>query len=236
LAAPDSLSGCPTRGLRVPTIAILDDRKDDRETIRRVVISTLKRIDRTASWNVVADDPPSKERDVLHWLDENDAPVLVTDWKLNEGAKGERVVNYEADRLIQEIRARRPSFPIFVITGFPTEAGAYLKDVENIFTREQFAKNAATIVSQVIRAGLRRYDEQRNLLAQMDDLSRRVATGRATEKDRADLKGLHGYFQADLPCIISLDTVLSEFEAAQKRADALRRKVERRLKPTTRRK
>jgi len=213
----------------MPTIAILDDRKDDRETIGRVVVSTLKRIDGGSKWNVVTDDPPSRERDVLRWLDENDAPVLVTDWKLNEGAKGKRVVNYEADRLIQEIRAQRPSFPIFVITGFASEAHSHLKDVENIFTRQDFNKNAATIVPQMIRAGTRRYEEQRDLLTRMDAVSVRVATGRATPEDRAELKGLQGYFQAELSSIVSLDSVLGDFEAAKTRADTLRKKVERRL-------
>jgi len=110
------------------------------------------------------DSPPPRERDVLQWLDENDATVLVTDWKLNEGSKGRQVVTYEADRLIREIRSNRPSFPIFVITGFASEAQSHLKDVENIFSRESFTKGADSIVPQMLRAGQRRYDEQRELL------------------------------------------------------------------------
>src|ERR1700728_3342689 len=106
LGALDLPCGGLTPEHRMPTIAILDDRKTDRETIRRVVVSTLKQVEGGGSWKVVSDDPPSKERDVLQWLDENDAPVLVTDWRLNEGAKGTRVVGYEADRLIREIRAK----------------------------------------------------------------------------------------------------------------------------------
>ena len=213
----------------MPTIAILDDRKGDRETTERVVTSTLKQVDSGNAWNVVADGPPSRERDILHWLDENDAPVLVTDWKLNEGARGKRVVNYEADRLIQEIRSKRPNFPIFVITGFPTEARSHLKDVENIFNRKDFNRDAAMIVPQMIRAGMRRYEEQRDLLDRMGSLSRCIATGQATAKDRADLTSLQGYFEAEISTVVDLDSVLSDFETAKARADALRVKVERRL-------
>lgn len=216
----------------MPSIAILDDRKDDRETIGRVVLSTLKKLNQTDSWSVVSDEPPSKERDVFHWLDENDATVLVTDWKLNEGAKGKRVVNYEADRLIQEIRTKRPNFPIFVITGFESEARAHLKEVENIFSRQHFAKNADTVIPQMLRAGLRRYDEQRALLTRMDSLARRVAAGKASAKDRKELKSLQGYFQAELPTILSIDTVLNEFESAKGKAAALRQKVQRRINKT----
>ena len=214
----------------MPTIAILDDRKNDRDTIGKVVISTLKRLGKTDYWSVVMDGPPSKEYDVIEWLDENDAPVLITDWKLNEGARGEQVVNYEADALIREIRAKRPSFPIFVITGFESEARSYLREVENIFTREQFTRGAATIVPQMIRAGLRRYEEQHKLLGRMGDLSRRVAIGTATSSDLGELQSLHGYFQADLPSLIDLSVVLKQFEDAKAQADALRSRIQARLR------
>jgi hypothetical protein len=214
----------------VPTIAILDDRKDDRETITRVVRSTFKKLDEAGEWQVVSDEPPSKERDVIHWLDENDATVLVSDWKLNEGAKSKRVVNYEADFLIREIRGKRPTFPIFIVTGFENEAREHLKEVENIFSRKDFTKNAENLVPQMIRAGRRRYEEQRDLLTRMDSLARKVAVGGASAKNRTELQSLQGYFQAELPTIISLDGVLTEFEKTKKKADALRERVQRRIK------
>lgn len=216
----------------MPAIAIVDDRKSDRETVGRVVNSILKQLKEDERWTVILDEPPAKERDILHWLDENDATVLVTDWKLNEGAKSERVVSYEADSLIKEIRRKRPTFPIFVITGFASEAQGHLKEVENIFSRHEFNKNAATVVPQILRAGLRRYEEQRDLLTRMDELARRVATGKASKKERDELKSLDGYFQADLPAIVTLDSVLGELEQVTKRADVLRRKVEKRVKNT----
>jgi len=216
----------------MPAIAILDDRKNDRETIARVVTSTLKQMKQDDRWKVVAEEPPSKERDVLHWLDENDANVLVSDWKLNEGAKSQRVVNYEADALIREIRSKRPTFPIYVITGFETEARAHLKDVENIFSRKDFTKNSESVVPQMVRAGTRRYEEQRELLARMDSLARKVAGGGASAKDRKELQGLQGYFQAELPAIADLDGVLKKFEEAKKQADVLRQRVERRIART----
>lgn len=216
----------------MPSIAILDDRKTDRETIGRVVSSTLKKLNRSDDWGVVADAPPSRERDVFRWLDENDATVLLTDWKLNEGGKGQRVVDYEADRLIREIRSKRPSFPIYVITGFESEARVYLKEVENILSRTEFARNAETVVTQMLRAGSRRHEEQRELLIQMDSLARKVAGGKASKKTQDDLRGLQGYFQVEIPTMINLDSALEDLEAARKKADRLRQKVQRRLNRT----
>ena len=212
----------------MPAIAILDDRKSDRETIARVVNSTLKKLKETDHWNVVSEEPPLREKDVIRWLDENDATVLVSDWKLNEGAKSNRVVNYEADRLINEIRSKRKTFPIYVITGFETEARTHLKDVENVFSRKEFTKNAETYVPQMIRAGLRRYDEQRELFANMDSLARKVAAGTSSAKEKKELKSLQGFFQEDLDAIISLDGVLTEFEQVVQQADQLKKRVERR--------
>jgi len=213
----------------VPTIAILDDRRSDRETITRVVASTLRKMNQADKWKVVSDEPPAKERDVIQWLDENDATVLVSDWKLNEGAKSQRVVTYEADRLIKEIRAKRPTFPIFVITGFESEARTHLKEVENIFSRKDFTKNADDVVPQMVRAGRRRYEEQRELLKRMDSLARIVAVGRASAEQKAELKSMQGYFQVELPTIITLDGVLTEIDKTKKKADELRQKVQRRL-------
>jgi hypothetical protein len=215
---------------KLPSIAIVDDRKSDRETITRVIKSTLKTMKEEDHWLVVSDDPPHKERDVLHWLDEHDATVLISDWKLNEGAKGKRVVNYEADSLIKAIRDKRPSFPIYVITGFESEARSHLKDVESIFNRSEFAKNAATIVPQMIRAGTRRYEEQRDLLQRMDVLARQVALGKASAKQRKELQSLQGYFQAELPTMIDLAGVLADFDKIKKRADALRKRIQTRMK------
>lgn len=233
---PDLQSGFPTQELSLPSIAILDDRKTDRETITRVVNSTLKKLKKDSDWTVVSGEPPSKERDVFHWLDENDATVLVSDWKLNEGAKSQRVVSYEADSLIKEIRSKRPTFPIFVITGFESEARSHLKEVENILSRQEFAKNADDVVPQMIRAGTRRYEEQRDLLARMDSLARKVATGNASSKEKEELKSLQGYFQAELPAIITLDGILSDFDKIKQRADALRKKVQVRIKSQSKRK
>ncbi len=183
----------------MPTIAIVDDRPADRETIRRVVASTLRQLGRTDTWSVVTDDPPKDQADVVSWLDENDAAVLVTDWRLNEGAKDNRAVAYEADALIAAIRSRRPEFPIYVITGFESEARGHLSSVENVFSRDYFADNAAVLVPQM----LARWPAAVCGAAQVAGTRRRAVEsrgrGRCDHAQREELSGLHGYFAADLP-------------------------------------
>lgn len=216
----------------MPAIAVVDDRKSDRETIERAIESTLATLDEREGWSVVSDEPPTEQTDVLNWLDEHDATALVTDWKLNEGAKSNRVVSYEADALIKEIREKRPDFPIFVVTGYKTQAEAHLADVESILSREDFTKGVKTVVPQMLRAGMRRYDAQRKALAKMDVLAMRVAKGKATKKDKAALHALRGLFHAELPTTLKLDAVVSELEGVMKDAETLRKKLEARLRKT----
>ena len=213
----------------MPAIAIVDDRKSDRETIARVVSSTLKSLKADDKWTVVCADPPTRERDIIAWLDEHDATVLVTDWKLNEGAKAKQVVNYEADSLIREIRLSRPTFPIFVVTGFKSEAEAHLEKVEGIQSRQDFARNAETVVPQMMRAGQRRYEEQRKHFGRMDELARAVATGAATKSQKKELQQLQGYFQAESPMLLSIASVLDELEKTAKKAEQFKVEIERRI-------
>lgn len=219
----------------MPAIAVVDDRKPDRDTIAKVIASTLKVLKEDDQWSVIADAPPPKQRDVIQWMDQHDATVLLTDWRLNEGSKDNRAVNYEADALIGEIRKKRPTFPIFVITGFASEANDHLQDVEAVFDRNDFTKRIKTVLPQILRSGGRRHLEQRALLAELDALSRKVAQGKATSADKQRLEGLQGHFQSETPLITQLDSVLSELEAAADRADALQRKVSAKLKKPKRR-
>jgi hypothetical protein len=66
----------------------------------------------------------------------------------------------------------------------------------------------------------------------MDWLARRVAGGKASIKQHNELKSLQGYFQAELPTVMNMDAVLSEFEGAKRKAESVRKRVERRIKRT----
>ena len=228
--APSSSYGFPMREREVPNIAIIDDRQGDRETVTRVMLSTLRKMsDDAKGWGVIAEAPPPEARDIVAWLDENDALVLVTDWRLNEGAEGNRLVDYEADSLIKALRSKRPTFPIYVITGFASEAKSHLKDVEGVFDRSGFSQDAHYVVPQMVRAGRKVYEENRTVLGELDAKAKLVASGTATEEDKKALASLQGFFQAELPLVINLDALLSDLEDAAKRADALRAKVSARL-------
>jgi CheY-like chemotaxis protein len=214
----------------MPAIAVVDDRRPARETIAKVIASTIKALGLSETWAVVDDAPPPKERDVLQWMDQHDATVLLTDWRLNEGSETSRAVNYEAGSLIDAIRVQRPSFPIFVITGYVKEAAERLRDVEAVFERSEFTKRIETILPQMLRSGARRYKEQRELFGELDSLSRKMARGKATGAERKRLSSLQGYFQTDIPMMTGLEAVLTELEAVTERAEEIQKKLQKQIK------
>jgi len=214
----------------MPTIGIIDDQKSSRESLARLIRSMLKKMKVSDRWSVVSDGPPPNESDILEWLDQNDATVLVADWRLNEGAKDKRVVNYEANRLIETIRARRPSFPIYLVTSYPNDAEPHGQNVESIYARNVFVNDIQSLLPRMMRAGLRRHEEQREVIQRVDVLARKAALGKASAKDKTDLVDLQGYVQTDLRNLLTLDEVLGEFETIQQKADKLRKRISQRLK------
>jgi hypothetical protein len=216
----------------MPAIALVDDRKDDRATIERLLSATLSILG-YKGWEVVSEGPPADKNDIFSWLDEHHATVLVADWRLNEGVTRERVAGYEADVLIKVIRMQRPSFPIFIVTGFPDAAHAHLGEVEKICNRTEFVSNAKTIVPQIVRAGQRRHEELGKLWSELDVLAKRSASGNATSEQKERLSQIQGIVQVEFPGVLDLDTILDKLEAFRKRADALRKKIDakRAMKP-----
>lgn len=210
----------------MPAIAVVDDRAEDRVRTARVIKSTLKALGHKDNWEVIADGPPETPEDILSWLDENHATVLVADWKLNEGAADKRVADYEADTLIETIRTNRPSFPIFIITGFKVQAEAHLGEVESICTRTEFTDGAKALVQQIVRAGQRRHDEFGKLWSDFDALARREAIGEATKAEKQKLSELRGILHAETPGIVELESVVTQLEDFKKKAEAIRKKLE----------
>lgn len=205
----------------MPSIALVDDRPNDRGTIEKLIASELKRRGETGQWSVVAEAPPSNAEYVLEWMDTNDATALLTDWRLSEGSQRDRAVGYDADQLISAVRQARPAFPIYVITGFEADARSHLKDVEGIFDRNTFVKDIDVILTQILRAATRRHDDHRDALAEFATLSARIATGNANESDLQSMKTLEGHFLRELNQIRTLANALDAMDLVAARAKKL---------------
>lgn len=198
----------------MPKLGILEDRRDQRETLL-----TLATINLPEGW-VAVEIPllqdPSRYPD---WLLENDVPVMIADYRLNEQSDehDQQPVEYMANRVIEEIHSRLPEYPIFILTA-ATEADeldATSGGAETIMRRQDFGRNTATVIQRMIRAGTRFSKRFTDNLSELGSLAALEASGTASAEDRERIRALQTFlgFEAISEASLYRDDLLSKLEA-----------------------
>lgn len=190
----------------MPTIAIIDDRKDHRSTIKRLVDTEL-----FGDWDSIEVAPLPDLEDYPSWLTENEVAVILLDERLNEQrTKGKNLSNYEGHHLVEFIRTHLPTLPIFVITSYPNdeELKKKFKDVEEIIFRQEFAIKADEYVPRFLRSGQRYLEAFQKELTELSDGADKIAKGEATGEDIGKVKAI----QAKLGMIFPYDIIKSRCE------------------------
>src|SRR5687768_16576898 len=116
----------------MPTIGIIDDRADHRETVRRTIELRLRRFQ---GWAAVDSEPLAAVTDYPSWIAENDVAVLVLDERLTESRRVRDVtVNYNGHHVVQFLRTTYRDLPIYVVTAYPddTDLRRHLAAVDDI--------------------------------------------------------------------------------------------------------
>ena len=129
----------------MPTIGIIDDREDVRKTLRMGMKTVLE-----SDWNTVDSSPLPQLNDYLSWIGTNKIVSLIVDEKLNEIALDlSGAVDYYGHDLVDFLRSRLKTFPIFVVTSYPDEQSLKdrFKDVEAIIDRRHFLKTLENYLS-----------------------------------------------------------------------------------------
>src|SRR5258708_32416874 len=98
-------------------IAVIDARLDHRVTVQRHVTANLT----TPGWECLAPSPLANLGDYPAWLWEHDVAVLILDERLRE-VGGPAGIDYEGHELVEYLRQRLPTFPMFVVTSFENDA------------------------------------------------------------------------------------------------------------------
>lgn len=182
----------------MPTIAIIDDRKDHRSTIKRLVDTEL-----LGDWDSSEVAPLPDLEDYPSWLTENEVAVILLDERLNEQkTKGKALPNYEGHHLVEFIRQHLPTLPIFVITSYPDdqELKKKFKDVEEIIVRQEFAKKADEYVPRFLRSGQRYLEAFHKELRELSDSADKIARGKATKGDIEKVKAIQAKIGMIFPC------------------------------------
>ncbi len=169
-------------------IAIVDDSKDQRETYKKLLTLFLK--SKNSQLEVI-DIFPFKYFDQYYsWIIKEEIAVLIFDEKLyNDSTEGIEPVDYNGSYLVEKIRERFKDIPIFTLTNFPNdeELQKNFHQFEYILSKGDFTDKHVDII---LRACQRYLAENQKELSSFDDLTKKIALGKAEEGDVEKLKAL----------------------------------------------
>ena len=214
----------------MPTMAILDDRREQRDTLMRSIKTALPK-----DWDCIECPLLSHTAQYPHWLMGHKVDVLVADQVLNEQvADRTGTADYKGNEVTTSIRRAMPNFPIFIVTAFPgdSDLGRHMADVEAVVTRRELTSKVREYIPRMVRAGLRFNDEIAESLTKLSKAAAKVASGRATATDRKRLErmqiacGVISSAAIDGP----REAMLSKVEEGLSDLEELRLKIERLLK------
>jgi len=173
------------------TIGIIDDRDDQRETLKTNLELSIPK-----NWEVIDTQPLQSVRDYPCWITENDVALILLDERLNEQGRKGRYASYKGHELVDFIRKSFPTFPIFVITAYPKDPDLIerFKDVEEIIDRTEFYKKKDGYVPRFLRAAQKFVEAHHAELEKLSELAEKIAKGNASKNELSDMKAIQGKF------------------------------------------
>lgn len=216
------------------SIGIIDDNKDQRETLRLALETHLENYG--SSFKVIDIFPFVTENfeEYFEWIHDNEIVCLIFDERMHDQTENDHgPVGYRGNELVSIIRNKFKDIPIYVITSHKGDEDLQSKfsDFEDIIERQEFIDEGVKYVNRFIRASQRYLDENNDELEELQQLSQLVASGRNSEEELKRLKAL----QAKLN--ISLDSSLGErkewldeYEQRINSLEALKNEIESRIK------
>lgn len=212
----------------MPTIGIIDDDPKSRNSDVRSLNTHLPK---NKGWTAIAVHPLPYLKDYPSWIAENEIAVLLVDEKL--GGKSSGVgdhVNYKGHDLVKSLRQGNKTLPLYFLTNYGGESPVTQRfaDVEEIIAKRDFKKNRARYVDRFTRKGKEYFESVKDQLAQLNDLSLKIAKGEATEEDKKNAKAIQ--MNLELPLTTEPCSDRSEwheqYDEKVKEFDELRKEIE----------
>ncbi|WP_338378866.1 hypothetical protein [uncultured Flavobacterium sp.] len=186
-------------------IGIIDDNKDQRETLRLALGVYLEQRDSSLG---VIDIYPFETDDFseyFSWIDENKIVCLIFDERMHNDSENEKgPVGYRGNELVVHVRNRYKDIPIYVITSHKEDEDLQIKfsQFEDIIDRQQFTNEGEKYVDRFIRATQRYLDENILELEEYQKLAESIAIGNCSEDDQIKFNALR--VKLNLPVDINL--------------------------------
>lgn len=192
-------------------IGIVDDKEIERRTLVRSIRTSL-----TGEWTILDISPLGSAADYLSWIAQYKISVLILDEKLHEV---DYRINYDGHDVVDYIRLRIPTLPIFVITAHSKDEDLQLrfKDVEGILERGDYIIRKKEYVKRFERAS-QKYSEVFNKeLNTLSEIAGKIVDGTHTE---ADVK-LANSIRNKLAIAFDVERIMSKKELLDKYAQKI---------------
>jgi len=185
------------------TIAIIDDNKDQSETVQTNIEIGLDEIG--SDLKVITSLPFKNPNDYFAFLEKYEVSVLILDEMLNDQAIDESgPVDYKGSELVSLLRSKLPDFPIFALTVIPSESDLKEKYslYEDIISRKEFYDDSNKYVPKFWRAAKNYLKENIDEFSEFNDLTKIVAAGNSDPELLKKLQALQ----------IKLELPLTDFD------------------------
>jgi hypothetical protein len=210
-------------------IAIVDDNKDQRGTYAIRLKQFLKELN--SDIQVIDIFPFEKPSDYYGFIDAENISAIIVDEKLHNDSQPDKPpVGYNGSDLVMYIRERYKYIPFFTLTNFPEDQVLQEKinEYDYIFSKKEFTIKQVEIIQ---RACQRYLAENQKELSMYDDLTRKIASGKAEGDDIEKLKALQQKLQIPLSTDLKdREEWLNEYEKQIAALGDIKTKLEKKLK------
>ena len=210
----------------MPSIAVIDDRKDARDTIKINLDLAL-----SGNWTSIDIEPFENIEDYPSWIKENEIVAFLLDERLNEQSViHQNQISYSGHDLVDFIRKYFPTFPIFIITAYPGDQELLdrFKDVEDIIVRTEFNENYRNYVPRVLRSAQKYLDTFENELSELSKIAAKIAHGKYDDSERKRLKAIQVKIGFAFPTetFIQRSELLDKCEKILKQLEGFKKRID----------
>jgi hypothetical protein len=209
-------------------IVVVDDNKDQRGTYAIRLRQFLKELN--SDIQVIDIFPFEKPSDYYGFIDAENISAIIVDEKLHNDSQPDKPpVGYNGSDLVMYIRERYKYIPFFTLTNFPEDQVLQEKinEYDYIFSKKEFTIKQVEIIQ---RACQRYLDENQKELSMYDDLTRKIASGKAGDDDIEKLKALQQKLQIPLSTDLKdREEWLNEYERQITALGDIKTKLEKKL-------
>ena len=179
------------RGVRMATIAIIDDNPEISESLKIALQQFLENFN--SSLKVITQFPFMDVNKYFDFIEQNGICVLILDERLNNQSNDlNGPVDYKGNQLVTVIRERLKDFPIFSITTYSDDEDllSKLSEFEYILPRDKFVEEGNNYVPIIIRAAHRFLESNINELSEFNKLTKEIAGGDSNPEKIKKLQAL----------------------------------------------